>query len=181
MAGDFFKNLFSSDSSGDGLYDLPGNMVTPEGFESVAPPELYSDEGGRFGSFDLNGRTYETPSQFFSGAEPVGNTTTPIEAETPLARGLAGRLGGFALNNAGDLASMLYGIYNNRKQQKALGQQISGLQNMYSQNSPYAQQLRNKLAAQASARGTRLNTAGRETQLQAALADRAVSLAPSLY
>jgi len=107
-----------------------------------------------------------------------------IQSAAPSSSGMAdfgGKLGNFALNNAGDLVSMLYGIYNNRKQRGALQNQINGLQGLYSQNSPYAQQLRGKLQAQAAAKGTRLNTSGRETQLQAMLADRASSLAPSLY
>lgn len=93
----------------------------------------------------------------------------------------ASQLGSFASNNAGALAQMLYGIYNNRRQQGALQAQMAGLQGLYGQNSPYAAQLRNKLQAQAAAQGKRTNTDARETQLQAMLADRAASLAPNLY
>jgi hypothetical protein len=93
----------------------------------------------------------------------------------------AGQLGSFAANNAGSLAQMLYGMYNNRKQQNALSQQMASLQGLYGQNSPYASQLRAKLQAQAAQQGKRTNTDARETQLQAQLADRAASLAPSLY
>lgn len=89
-------------------------------------------------------------------------------------------VGNFALNNAGDLASMLYGFYNNRKQQKALGQQSASLSSLYGQNSPYAQNLRNTLNAKAAASGRRSNVAGRETQLQAMLADRNAQMAPTL-
>lgn len=93
----------------------------------------------------------------------------------------ASQLGSFAGSNAGALAQMLYGIYNNRRQQGALQAQMAGLQGLYGQNSPYATQLRAKLQAQAAAQGKRTNTDARETQLQAMLADRAASLAPSLY
>jgi len=92
-----------------------------------------------------------------------------------------GNLGNFLGNNAGNLASMLYGVYNNRKQQNALNGQMNNLQGMFGQNSPYAAQLRNKLMAQAAQRGTRSNVAGREVQLQAALAQNAAGLAPSLF
>jgi len=121
-------------------------------------------------------------SSAFSGA-PDQRALSSGQSDFSLASifGNAGsRLGNFALNNAGDLASMLYGFYNNRKQQKALGQQVSSLQGLYGQNSPYAAQLRNKLNAQAAATGRRSNVAGRETQLQAMLADRSASLAPTL-
>lgn len=97
------------------------------------------------------------------------------------------RVGNFAVNNAGDLASMLYGFYNNRKQQKALqgqmnqvNQATTQLQNMFGQNSPYAQQLRNKLNAQAAQSGRRSNLAGRETQFQAMLADKAAGTLPQI-
>jgi hypothetical protein len=121
-------------------------------------------------------------SSAFSGA-PDQRALSSGQSDFSLASILGdagGRLGNFALNNAGDLASMLYGFYNNRKQQKALGQQVSSLQGLYGQNSPYAAQLRNKLNAQAAQTGRRSNVAGRETQLQAMLADRSASLAPTL-
>ena len=92
-----------------------------------------------------------------------------------------GQVGNFLGNNAGDLAAMLYGFYNNKKQQKALQGQQEGLQGLYAQNSPYATQLRNQLQAKAAAGGKRLNTSGRETQLQAMLADRAAQMAPTMY
>jgi len=101
------------------------------------------------------------------------------------------RVGNYALNNVGDLASMLYGFYNNRRQQRQLQQPMNNmsnqvnqattqLQNMFTQNSPYAQQLRAKLNAQAAASGRRSNTAGRETQFQAMLAEKAASTLPQI-
>lgn len=92
-----------------------------------------------------------------------------------------GQLGSFVGNNAGTLAQLIYGMYNNRKQQNALSGQMAGLQGLYGQNSPYAQQLRAKLQAQAAQRGQRANTGSREVQLQAALADRAASMAPTMF
>ena len=92
-----------------------------------------------------------------------------------------GNIGNFVGNNLGDIATTLYGIYNNRKQQRSIGDMMGGLQGLYGQNSPYATQLRNKLTAQAAQRGTRLNTGGREVQLQAALADRAAQSMPALF
>jgi len=51
---------------------------------------------------------------------------------------------------------------------------------LFGQNSPYAQQRRAKLNAQAAQRGRRSNTAGRETQFQAMLADRNAQMSPHL-
>ena len=57
---------------------------------------------------------------------------------------------------------------------------VTQLQNMFTQNSPYAQQLRAKLNAQAAASGRRSNVAGRETQFQAMLAEKAASTLPQI-
>ena len=86
---------------------------------------------------------------------------------------------------------MLYGFYNNRRQQRQLQQPMNNmsnqvnqattqLQNLFTQNSPYAQQLRAKLNAQAAASGRRSNVAGRETQFQAMLAEKAASTLPQI-
>ena len=139
---------------------------------SYAPPGSAGDMSSDFLSSFSGGPS--VPDQRISSVQQS-------DFSLPSVFGDVGRsVGNFALNNAGDLASMLYGFYNNRKQQKALGQQISSLQGLYGQNSPYAQQLRNTLNAKAAASGRRSNVAGRETQFQAQLADRAASMAPTL-
>lgn len=160
---------------------LGGNMVSDPMDQSV-DPMVYSDEGARFDNSADFSYGFQSPS-FLGGGVPDQSIQSTGSDSSPLASlfGNAGsRVGNFALNNIGDLASMLYGFYNNRKQQKALGQQVSSLQGLYGQNSPYAQQLRAKLNAQAAAGGRRSNTAGREMQFQAMLADRAASMAPTL-
>ena len=91
-----------------------------------------------------------------------------------------GQVGNWALNNAGDLAGMLYGFMNNRKQQRQLGGMMSGLQGLYSQNSPYAQQLRQSLAAKDAAAGRRSQYANREVQLQSNLAHMASQQIPAM-
>ena len=116
---------------------------------------------------------FQSPSVSSGGGAPDAR---PLSFSLPSLN----QLGSFAANNAGTLAQMLYGMYNNRRQQRLIGDQIAGLRGLYGQNSPYAQQLRARLNAQAAAGGRRSNTGARETQLQAMLADRAASLAPSL-
>lgn len=91
-----------------------------------------------------------------------------------------GQVGNWALNNAGDLAGMLYGFMNNRKQQRQLGNMLSSLQGLYSQNSPYAQQLRQSLAAKDAAAGRRSQYANREVQLQSNLAHMASQQIPAM-
>jgi len=140
------------------------------------------------------GGSFSAPSFLSSFSAPSGAGLSSLGSS----------LGNFAGNNAGDLASLLYGMYNNKRQRNALQQgqnqqvdqannnlkmfqdqaqksiaDISGrgdIENIYGQNSPYAQQLRAQLQAKAAASGRRLNTSGREVQLQAALADRAAQM-----
>ena len=92
-----------------------------------------------------------------------------------------GGIGDFVGSNLGNLVTGLYGLYNSRRQQGQISDQMRSLQSLYAPGSPYAQQLQAKIAANAAQRGTRSNVAGREVQLQAALADKANSLAPTLY
>jgi hypothetical protein len=171
------ENVYANASYGEqGYRPVGANVLEEAGLRdgmSYATPGTSGDISSNFlgdvGSFGA-----PMGQQF---AQSAG----PSEFSLPSVFGNVGsRMGNFALNNAGDLASMLYGFYNNRRQQKALGQQVSSLQGLYGQNSPYAAQLRNQLNAKAAASGRRSNVAGRETQLQAQLADRAASMAPTL-
>jgi hypothetical protein len=174
----------SSDAEFDSLPGSGGDMssqtdVSPNRYAEMTTGtdgmESYNPDYG-FGGDQL-------ANTFSSGLSPQKSIQSSGQSDFSLASllGNAGSgLGNFALNNAGDLASMLYGFYNNRKQQKALGQQASSLSSLYGQNSPYAQQLRAKLGAQAAQTGRRSNVAGRETQLQAMLADRNAQMSPHL-
>ena len=173
--GDGFSNFWNNltgggQSSGGQSYD--GNFQWPQVDASALDGmplggDLYSYSQG-MQTPDVN---YGMGGQGEVGQQQAMNVSMPS----------MGGLGSFLGNNAGNLASLLYGVYNNRKQQKALNGQMNNLQGMFGQNSPYAAQLRNKLMAQAAQRGTRSNVAGREVQLQAALAQNAAGLAPSLF
>jgi len=160
-------------SYGSGGYRPPGADVMQEaGLQpgmSYAPP----GQGGQTSIQDFfapNGSAQEQTQKTAQG------TSVPA-----MFSNIGSSLGNYALNNAGDLAAMLYGFYNNRKQQKQIGSQMQSLKDLYAGNSPYAQQLRAKLQASAAQRGTRSNTAGREVQLQAALADRAAQTMPTQF
>ena len=192
--GNYFKDMFTQFSQPqtggmESMYDLPGNMqsnpVTGE-----APDSLYNDQGQMEASGSLQPSGYQPFTPNFSPANtPMGEQAPQQTVQSSgggadfgsLFSNAGSSIGNYLGGHGGDLASMLYGFYNNKKQQGALQQQLQGLQGLYGQNSPYAQQLRAKLQAQAAQKGTRLNTGGRETQLQAMLADRAASMAPSMY
>jgi len=169
-----FDSLMGSGGDMSGQTDVSPNRYN-EMITGMDGMQTYNPDYGFGGD--------QSPNMFSAGLSPQKSiqSTGQSDFSLPSIFGDAGRsLGNFALNNAGDLASMLYGFYNNRKQQKALGQQVTSLQGLYGQNSPYAQQLRNTLNARAAQTGRRSNVAGRETQFQAQLADRAAQMAPTL-
>lgn len=153
-------------------------LMGPDGMETYNPDY-------RFGG-DQMMDSFSSPDQSVQSS-----TGQPNFSLQSVLGDVGSRVGNFALNNAGDLASMLYGFYNNRRQQRQLQQPMNNmsnqvnqattqLQNMFTQNSPYAQQLRAKLNAQAAQSGRRSNIAGRETQFQAMLAEKAASTLPQI-
>lgn len=196
---DFFKNtydsLFSSGGSGQQDFSYSSNPAEnasyPEGAISSSRG-LYNQMTGQEQpqmsmpvSSMYSPSPYDVGSTAFNPLNSTGQETPQKTAQGTSApnmfSNLGSTMGNYALNHAGDLASMLYGFYNNRRQQKQIGGQIQSLKDLYSGNSPYAQQLRAKLQASAAQRGTRANTAGREVQLQAALADRAAQTMPTQF
>jgi len=191
-----------------GLNSLGGNMASSFGdlwnsFSEGGDTEfdqLQGSGGDMSGQTDVSPNTYDenSPSFRYGGdfsqlsspnQQTLSQTASPMSLGFSLPSNLGSSIGGYLGNNAGDLASMLYGFYNNKKQQRALqGQQQQSqqsLESLYGQNSPYATQLRNTLQAKAAAGGKRLNTSGRETQLQAMLADRSAqhqaALGPQMF
>ena len=153
-------------------------LMGPDGMETYNPDY-------RFGG-DQMMDSFSSPDQSVQSS-----TGQPNFSLQSVLGDVGSRVGNYALNNVGDLASMLYGFYNNRRQQRQLQQPMNNmsnqvnqattqLQNMFTQNSPYAQQLRAKLNAQAAASGRRSNVAGRETQFQAMLAEKAASTLPQI-
>ena len=169
-----FNTMQSFLSSGsDGFDELQGSGGDMGGATDVTPS-----------SYDDSGSNYR-----YGGDQPVTSFAEQPQktAQSFSGNGLSSVLSSlgngalkYATNNAGDLAQMLYGFYNNRRQQNALGNQINSLKGLFGNDSPYAQQLRNTLAAKAAQQGKRSNTGAREVQLQAALADRAAQMQPSL-
>lgn len=174
----FWNSFLSPDESMMASYPLPDNNMSLGGYMPYNEADL-----------QLDSSPIPPVSQSYNIAGVSPTAMVDGKEETKQAQGLNGTLssitnspiGNYLGNNAGELAKMLFGMYNNRKQQGALQNQINGLQGLYAQNSPYAQQLRAKLQATAAAQGKRSNMDSRETQLQAMLADRAAQMAPNLY
>ena len=193
-----FKSWLGTDASGgdaefDALQGSGGDMsmqtdVSPNRYDEF----LMSPDGMETYNPDYRFGGDQMMDSFSSPDQSVQSSTGQPNFSLQSVLGDVGsRVGNYALNNVGDLASMLYGFYNNRRQQRQLQQPMNNmsnqvnqattqLQNMFTQNSPYAQQLRAKLNAQAAASGRRSNTAGRETQFQAMLAEKAASTLPQI-
>lgn len=193
--GNAFKGLMPQTTGGDEFDALQGSGGDMTGQTDVSPnryDEFVTGSDGmetfnpdyRFGG-DQMMDSFSSPSQSIQSAGQPSFSLQSVLGD------VGSRVGNFALNNAGDLASMLYGFYNNRRQQRQLQQPMNNmsnqvnqattqLQNLFTQNSPYAQQLRAKLNAQAAASGRRSNVAGRETQFQAMLAEKAASTLPQI-
>lgn len=115
----------------------------------------------------------ETSSAYNSGA-----TSNPVQQfiSSFLGGGSGGQGGG--AGNYGDLAAGLFGMYNANKQRKRLKEQSDSLSNLFSPNSPYAQQMRQRLERRDAAAGRRSQYGPREAQLAAALADRQAQTMP---
>ena len=99
--------------------------------------------------------------------ENVGNTNTA----------LGGSQGG-GINST--LLGALPGLYGAFRQNGEINSQINGLESLFSQNSPYATQLRQQLERRDAAAGRRSQYGNREVELQAALATQASRMAPTL-
>jgi hypothetical protein len=153
----------SEGTSGQQLY----NNMTDNGGMSFAPGS--SPSANSFsGMQDYSGGGQSSPQEGMKQAQSFSMPSMPQGT------------GSFLSSHGGDLASMLYSMYNNRKQQNQLGDQMNSLQGMFGQNSAYAQNMRNTLMAKAAQGGHRSDIGGREVQLQAALAQHAAGLMPAM-
>lgn len=99
-----------------------------------------------------------------------------ISAITPSAA--AG--GGKGLGAYGDLAGQALGLYDAYRGRRRAREQAAGLQNLFTPNSPYAQQMRQRLERQDAAAGRRSQYGTREVELAAKLAEMQARQAPQL-
>lgn len=83
-------------------------------------------------------------------------------------------------NTGLDALFALGGIYGANKAQRSMGDMLGGLQSLYSQDSPYAQALRQQLARKDAASGRRSQYGPREVELQARLAQMASGQIPAM-
>lgn len=159
--------------------DMSGQTdVTPSSYDDTMPNSGGENPNYRFaGDFSPLAMGGMDGMRTMQSGSPDGG----LGFSMPSFNGMGDKLGGFLGNNLGDIVSMLYGYRNNKRQRQALGQQMSNLQGLFGPNSPYAQQAKAKIDAQAAQKGQRSNVGARANQLAALLADKQASLAPQLY
>jgi len=152
--------------------------------------------GGQLGSQALGGLA----NAGFNQASRENASIGPYGQGSPMAAGIAsaqaagnapGQAAGGGGTNWGQLAGQLYGGYqrlgqanqlaqNSQQTQQALQSQMSGLQNMYAPDSPYAKQLAQQLARQDAKAGRNSQYGTRAVELQARLAAMAPTVANSM-
>lgn len=125
-----------------------------------------------------------------SALGPIGAIAAAVNGMTGLSNGITAGLNGtntpssFQGNegNTGmmDLLGGLGGMYAGYQGQKEMGNMLGGLQSLYSQNSPYAQAMRQQLARRDAAGGRRSQYGPREVELQAKLAQMASNQIPAM-
>lgn len=157
-------SMFSSDNPGKGW----GSAVTSTALGAINPAL-----GVLSGMFGLG-------SNMLNGVNPNGEkaapgTLTGNQGEGFNLEGILKGLGGLYAANQASKATSEAG-----QGSAAVQQQINQLSNMYGQDSPYAQALRQNLERKDAAAGRRSQYGPREAQLQAALADKAAGVASTI-
>jgi hypothetical protein len=116
--------------------------------------------------------------------QSIGQANLDYKGEAPGTTGLSGQNQGQGQGGTSMFDSVLngaatgYGLYNMYKAGQQNNDQANSLANMFSQNSPYATQLRQQLARRDAAAGRRSQYGPREVELQAKLAQMAGQMAP---
>lgn len=127
-----------------------------------------------------------TPGQFLNS--PMGQVGRAFAgAVDPTLGSILNAGAGAYAGDAGAVAKSLGGWYVNnkaeqqqKKYQDQIQQQLSFLNQLYSPNGQYSQELRKRLAAKDAAAGRNSQYGDREVQLMSALADKTQNLAPSV-
>jgi hypothetical protein len=157
------------------------------------PVDTWGDDFGPEAdtNYSNEGRNYSTPTSI--EGSPV-NSQAPqlsfIDRLGQVYNDFAGKPGGTpqSLNNSTqqqgnpyvNAASTLASLYSAYRGMKGNGSYLNSLQNMYGQNSPYAQQLQQELARRDAASGRRSQYGTRSVELQAALAKANAGMAPAI-
>lgn len=177
-AGDMYFNDMPNEGTLGGTYqdEFGENSATMGGYSSPQQQEANVQASGLSG-------TYGVP-QGFSKSASMGNESAPQESSAVDALISALSDGaGYVSKNAGGLSDLVaqgMGMYDASRQRRRAKEQIAGLNTLYAPNSPYAQQMRQRMERQDAASGRRSQYGVRETELAAKLADAQARLAPQI-
>jgi hypothetical protein len=147
-----------------GERSTPGNLI-PEQAQANAQANLGLPQGAQLPTETMR------VTQGMSGGSPA------VQAFLQAVQGGGGSPKA-SVGDFGDLAGNLLGMYNARKQRQGLRDQQRNLQELFSSNSPYAQQMRQRLERKDAAAGRRSQYGARETELAARLAEQQAKTFP---
>jgi hypothetical protein len=185
MAMDSLGSLFANNGNNDEEWDIFGDqntgtlggtvenqygersspgMLTPEQAQANAQANP-----GLGANYQLP--TTATPNMRAQAAGPSQAVQTYLQA-------LQGPQGQQQQGGYGDLAASVFGAYNAFNQRKQLRGQQRQLQELFSPNSPYAQQMRQRIERKDAAAGRRSQYGPREAQLAAMLSERQAATFP---
>lgn len=178
--GQFGK--FANSALGKGLLGLVsvanpalGSVLGMTSFAANAGKDPGAAFGGKGGS--IAGSAIGGPMGGFLGGmlgsslgQGAFNGTTGTAADASANQG----------NSFGDWAGLGAGLYAGYQGMRDTGSMLGGLQDLYSQNSPYATAMRQQLERRDAAAGRRSQYGGREVELQAKLAQMASGQIPAM-
>lgn len=161
---------------GDSAADLGGYSPTQQAANTQAQGAGVGSSYGLPSNFQLNNMA----QQGGGNREQAQSAGNPANDFIGAFMGGSGKIGGLTAGNYGDIGTGLMSLYNYRKTQRGLQDQVNSLSGMYGQNSPYSQVLRQQLERKDAAGGRRSQYGPREVELQARLAELASRNAPAI-
>lgn len=175
-------------SGGRGVYDMytagdmpdtgtiGGNMQDADGENSttmggqIMPVQMQANEQRQQALSANSGANVDSPA-------PTAAPSAVDQFMSAMNTGVQ-KVGG--LDGLSTLAGQAMGLYDANRQRRRAKEQAQELSGLYGPNSPYAQQMRQRMERQDAAAGRRSQYGTRETELAAKMADTQARMAPTL-
>lgn len=171
IAGNLYNNV-SLDNEYDSLPGTVGGTAQDE----------YGESSATMGGQILPVQQQANDQRVQALSANYGANAPQTSAVDSLIAAITGGEGGGSRNFGGltEMAGQALGLYDASRTRRRAREQAASLQNLYGPNSPYAQQMRQKLERQDAAAGRRSQIGSREVELAARLADSQARMAPQL-
>lgn len=165
------------DSLGDQQGSLGGNLRDEFGENTTT---IGNNPGQSNANAQVLAMGNQAPAGFAAAArqQEGPQESSAVDSFIAALSGGAQKVGG--MNGLANLASQAMGMYDNNRNRRRAKEQANDLKNLYSANSPYAQQMRQRMERQDAAAGRRSQYGTRETELAAKMADTQARMAPQL-